>query len=134
MRKYLGLVALYVFLAVIVVLGNRAHSTELMPEPDPECLAFSNEGVPHVHSLFVSKTPVPIIKYLILSAELGDAGRWLLFTVVEAMEAMEVAEAHGKRMSESDALELGALLCRFPTPGQMPALQREERVRAPQEI
>lgn len=132
MKRYIGLAAACLAFAAIIALGNKARAAELLPEPRPECTEFAKEAFPPIHSLFISKMDPAIIKYLIRSTpQLTDTGRWLLITGVEAME---LAAAHGKRMSESELLDLASLLCRLPALGAKPAAQRGEFVPPPQDI
>jgi len=110
-------------LLTVAALNTKAHAA-LLPEPNAECMAFANEHVPPLHSMHIQKVSPEAIRYLVLTApDLGDPGRWLLLTV---LDAMEVAEAHGKRMSQSSALEVSELLCRLPEPGAVSAPRRSE--------
>lgn len=137
MRRYLGLVAFYLFLAATLTFGHRAHAAELPPgappEPNPACVEFVQNRVPMIHALFVANVDPAIIKYLIVSSdEFTDIGRWVL---VYTVYAMEHAAEGGRRMTQSEALTFGTeVMCRLPETGAVPAAERGEFVPTPQEI
>jgi hypothetical protein len=135
MRKYIALAAFYIGLAAIITFGVVTHAEDgpkLMDEPNPECIAFVDAAVPDLHSAYVKHIDPAILKYIILTEPgIGDTARWLL---LQELLAMETAKAFGKRMSQSDAMELGTLLCRYPEPGAAPAKGRSLWAHPPEEI